>query len=61
MILIYLDRIIEAKETLQLANQKNPKDEEIKMLLDDFDSLVDETKENFNNAIAGSVQSLSFN
>ncbi|WP_294562499.1 hypothetical protein [uncultured Bacteroides sp.] len=41
-ILIYLDRIIEAKETLQLANQKNPKDEEIKTLLDNVDSLADE-------------------
>lgn len=45
MILIYLGRINEAKETLQQANQNNPNDEEIKILLEDFDTIIDEQME----------------
>lgn len=45
MILIYLGRINEAKETLQQANQNNPNDEEIKILLEDFDTIIGEQME----------------
>ena len=41
MVLIYLGRINEAKETLQQANLVNPDDEVIKMLLEDIDSIYD--------------------
>lgn len=50
MILIYLGRINEAKETLQQANQNNPNDEEIKILLEDFDTIIDEQMELYDQA-----------